>query len=94
MSHQAFRELAAGAALDDLESTEAAELADHLAACGPCRRDAREIVDVAALVALAAPARRPPAALKGGVLAAIAASDVARAPSSASREALRSTPPA
>lgn len=72
MSHRAFRELAAGAALEDLEAAEAAQLADHLATCAPCRRDARELVDVASLVALAAPTRRPPATLKRGVLAAVA----------------------
>ena len=72
MSHRAFRELAAGAALEDLEASEADELADHLAACATCRRDARDLVDVASLVALAAPARRPPATLKRVVLAAVA----------------------
>jgi hypothetical protein len=72
LSHQAFRELAAGAALEDLEAPEADELADHLATCAPCRRDAEELVDVAGLVALAAPARRPPATLKRGVLTAVA----------------------
>jgi hypothetical protein len=73
MDHRAFRELAAGAALDDLEPIEAADLTDHMAACAPCRRDASELADVAALFALAAPARRPPATLKGDVLAALAA---------------------
>lgn len=72
MSHRAFRELAAGAALEDLEAAEEAELEDHLATCAPCRRDARELVDVASLVALAAPTRRPPATLKRVVLAAVA----------------------
>lgn len=72
MSHRAFRELAAGATLEDLEAAEAAELADHLAICAPCRRDARELVEVASLVALAAPTRRPPATLRRDVLAAVA----------------------
>ncbi len=72
MSHRAFRELAAGAALEDLEAPEAAELADHLATCAPCRRAARELVEVAGLVALAAPTRRPPATLRRGVMAAVA----------------------
>ena len=80
MDHRAFRELAAGAALDDLELTEAAELAGHMAGCPACRRDASELADVATLVALAAPARRPPATLKSGVLAAIAASDAPARP--------------
>ncbi len=75
MSHRAFGELASGAALDDLEPIEAAELSDHLASCEPCRRDAGELADVAALVALAAPARRTPASLRLAVLAAIARED-------------------
>lgn len=75
MSHRAFSELAAGAALDDLDSTESADLDAHLAGCPPCRRDARELAGVAALVALAAVPRRPPSTLKGRVLVAIAGSD-------------------
>ena len=75
MDHRAFRELAAGAALDDLEPTESATLAGHLATCTACRLDSTALADVAGLVALAAPARRPPATLRGSVLAAIAAAD-------------------
>jgi hypothetical protein len=75
MDHRAFRELAAGAALDDLDTAERAELDAHLAACPPCRGEARALVDTAGLLALAIPQRRPPASLRGGVLAAIAASE-------------------
>jgi Anti-sigma-K factor rskA, C-terminal/Putative zinc-finger len=75
MDHRAFRELAAGAALDDLDPAERASLDDHLAACSDCRDEARELVDVAGLLTFAVPQRRPPASLRGGVLAAIAASE-------------------
>jgi hypothetical protein len=75
MDHRTFRELAAGAALDDLDAAEQAELDAHLAACSACRTDARGLVDTAGLLALATPQRRPPAGLRGGVLAAIAASE-------------------
>jgi len=92
MNHQGFRELAAGAALDDLEQTEAAELADHLATCEPCRRDASELADVAAFVALAAPIHRPPATLKRGVLSAIAVADPAALPTGAERSGMVSSP--
>ena len=71
MTHGAFRELAAGAASDDLDSAEADRLSDHLAACPPCRRLVTDLADVAGLVALSAPRRRPPATLKRDVLAAI-----------------------
>ena len=81
MSHRAFRELAAGAALDDLEPVEAQLLDDHLARCARCRRDRAALVDVAATLALVAPTRRAPAGLKRRVLASIAAS---RAPGRAS----------
>ncbi|MDR3544455.1 MAG: anti-sigma factor [Candidatus Limnocylindrales bacterium] len=80
MDHRVFRELAAGAALDDLEPTETATLAGHLATCATCRRDSIALADVAGLVALAAPARRPPETLRGSVLAAIAAADQPAAP--------------
>ncbi len=75
MDHRTFRELAAGAALDDLDSTEHAQLDAHLATCPACRIEVRDLVDTAGLLALAAPQRRPPAGLRGGVLAAIAASE-------------------
>jgi hypothetical protein len=80
MDHRAFRELAAGALLDDLEPSEAVGLADHLAACAPCRSDADELAEVAGILALAAPPRRPPATLKSEVLAAIAVPDIPSRP--------------
>jgi predicted anti-sigma-YlaC factor YlaD len=75
MDHGTFRELAAGAALDDLDPLERAALDAHLGACPPCRKVARELVDSAGMLAFAAPRRTPPAALLGGILAAVAASE-------------------
>lgn len=75
MDHRAYRELAAGAALDDLDPRERASLDAHLSTCPPCRTDARALVDTAGLLALAVPRREPPASLRGAVLAAIAASE-------------------
>ncbi len=75
MDHRAVRELAAGAALDDLDASERLSLRAHLAACGSCRADATALADTAGLLALVAPARMPPASLRAGVMAAIAAAD-------------------
>lgn len=75
MDHRTYRELAAGAALDDLDAMERASLEAHLGACAACRVDARALVDTAGLMALAVPQREPPAGLRGAVLAAVAASE-------------------
>jgi hypothetical protein len=75
MDHGTYRELAAGAALDDLDPTERASLDAHIAACAPCRADARALVDTAGMLAYAVPRRTPPASLRGSVLAAIATSE-------------------
>jgi len=73
VDHGAYRELAAGAALDDLDPRERVLLGDHLGVCGSCRSDAAAFVDTAGMLALAVPRRVPPASLRGTVLAAIAA---------------------
>ncbi len=75
MDHGTYRELAAGAALDDLDPAEQTSLDAHLAACAPCGADARALLDTAGMLALAVPRRIPPASLRGSVLAAIAASE-------------------
>ncbi len=75
MDHGNYRELAAGAALDDLDPTERASLDAHVAACAPCRADARALVDTAGMLAYAVPHRTAPASLRGSVLGAIAASE-------------------
>lgn len=85
MDHRVFRELAAGAALEDLEAAESTELSAHLAICAPCRREAGHLADVAGLIALAAPPRRPPAAMKRSVLAAVATADPADHPAAPRR---------
>lgn len=71
MDHAALRELAAGAALDDLDGGERRELERHLDACASCRRLATELDDVVSELALAAPMLHPPADLRGHVLAAL-----------------------
>jgi Anti-sigma-K factor rskA, C-terminal len=71
MDHVAFRELAAGAALDDLEPAERRELDTHLVGCETCRRLALELDDVVGELALVAPTMHAPAALRGQVLAAL-----------------------
>ncbi len=53
MDHRPFRELAAGAALDDLKPIETATLVGHLATCAACRRDSIALADVVGLVGLA-----------------------------------------
>ncbi len=75
MDHRTYRELAAGAALGDIEAAERASLDAHLMTCPSCRGEARELVDAAGMLAFAVPPRTPPASLREGVLAAIAASE-------------------
>lgn len=71
MDHATLRELAAGSALDDLDRGESEELDRHLAACEPCRRLATDLDEVVGELALVAPVLRPPADLRGSVLAAL-----------------------
>ncbi|MEX1172076.1 MAG: anti-sigma factor [Chloroflexota bacterium] len=73
MDHAAMQQLAAGAALDDLDDAEHQELDRHLASCGPCRDLRADLDDVVGDLALAAPELRPPAGLRGEVLAALRA---------------------
>jgi hypothetical protein len=75
MDHGAYRELAAGAALDDLDARERIALGAHLGVCATCRSDASTLADTAGLLALAAPRRVPPDALRAGVMGAIAAAE-------------------
>ncbi len=75
MDHGTYRELAGGAALDDLDPAERARFDDHLGGCADCRASARELVDVTGLLALAVPHRAPPPSLRDAVLAAVAAAE-------------------
>lgn len=71
MDHATLHELAAGAALDDLDPAERDRLDDHLTTCSSCRRLSVELDDVVGELALVAPVLHPPAELRGQVLAAI-----------------------
>lgn len=73
MDHAVLRELTAGAALDDLDPAERAELGAHIAACDGCVALANDLGDVLADLALVAPELRPPATLQRDLLAAIRA---------------------
>src|ERR1700761_8003482 len=77
--HRALRLSLGAYALGDLPAEERAALAAHLEGCPECRAELRELEGVAALLALADPARiaaasaRPPAALGARIEAQIAA---------------------
>jgi hypothetical protein len=71
VDHLALRELAAGAALDDLDPAERHALDAHLATCAPCRALATDLDDVLGELALVAPALEPPRGMRAAVLAAV-----------------------
>jgi hypothetical protein len=71
MDHGTFRELAAGAVLDDLDRTERIAFETHRVGCRTCRELVADLDAVAADLALAVPMRRPPADLRTAVLAAV-----------------------
>jgi anti-sigma factor RsiW len=80
MDHGALRELAAGAAFEDLEPLERAALDGHLATCPDCRSLAAELDQLMADLALVAEERQPPASLHGDVIHAIRSGETAVAP--------------
>jgi len=71
MDHRDFRELAAGAVLDDLDRGELVVFEAHRSTCRECRDLLDELSGVALDLALAATPRRPPAALRDAVLSSI-----------------------
>ena len=75
MDHGALAQLAAGAALDDLEVAEREELARHLPSCTSCQELAVDLDDVVEELALAVPTLWPPSSLRRDILAALHASD-------------------
>lgn len=85
MAHAAFRELAAGAALDDLDHDERTTFGRHLATCSECAALERDLEDVAADLALLAPDLRPPATLRDDVLRAVVTPQRSLAPAPAVR---------
>jgi hypothetical protein len=94
MDHGSFRELAAGSVLGDLDRAELAEFEAHRSTCRECRDLLEELGGVAFDLALAAPARRPPPALRDAVLSSIAASAVPLRPSLAPAVATAASTPA
>jgi anti-sigma-K factor RskA len=68
VDHATLSQLAAGAALDDLDATERAALDAHLASCVSCQALVAELDDVLADLALVAPVVAPPPSLRMDVL--------------------------
>lgn len=68
IDHAILSELAAGAALDDLDPLERPALEAHLATCARCRMLLADLEDVLGDLALVAPPMRPPASLRRGVM--------------------------
>ena len=71
MDHAAFRELSAGAVLEDLDPIEREQLDDHLAGCPACRALAEQLDDVVWDLALLVPDMAPPQSLHGVVFDAL-----------------------
>jgi hypothetical protein len=79
MDHRTFEQLAAGAALDDLDHRERLAFETHRLSCPSCSALVDDLLDVTADLALASPPRRPPSSLRDAVMAAVAGSSVAPA---------------
>ncbi len=75
MNHRHVLELAAGAALDDLDPEERDAMAAHLAGCPACRAGARELDEVILALGMVSPRRTPPPELWGSIRAAIRATN-------------------
>jgi anti-sigma factor RsiW len=83
MDHGRLRELAAGAALGDLEPSEQEALRAHAADCPRCRTLGSELDEVVVDLSLTVPQRVAPPALFGSVIAAIRDAPPVAAPSGA-----------
>jgi hypothetical protein len=94
MDHGTLQQLAAGAALDDLDDAERVELDAHLASCASCLALTAELDSVLADLALVAPELRPPASLKHEVLSALREPDVVHTDTPTPRADLGGSPPA
>jgi Anti-sigma-K factor rskA, C-terminal len=68
MDHRAFRLLAAGAALEDLDREERREFDGHIRSCRSCAGLTLSLEDTLADLALAAPQLAPPSALRAVML--------------------------
>lgn len=71
MDHGTLRQIAAGAALDDLDPAEQRELDAHLRGCDTCAGLARDLDGVLGELALATPQMAPPPALRRAILRAL-----------------------
>lgn len=72
MDHGTFEQLAAGAALDDLDRSERLAFEAHRLACASCRSLVDDLLAVSADLALSVPPRQPPSGLHDAVMAAVA----------------------
>lgn len=68
MDHEALRQIAAGAALDDLDPAERRTFDAHVRGCRACDRLAQDLGDVIGDLALLAPEIAPPATLGRSIL--------------------------
>ena len=73
MDHGALAQLAAGAALGDLEVAEREELDRHLPSCSSCQALSADLDEVVCDLSLAAPTVWPPSSLRRDILAALRA---------------------
>lgn len=73
MDHRDLQQLAAGEALEDVGRLERVVFAVHRRTCASCRTLRADLDRVTFDLSLIAPARRPPVALQGSVVAAIRA---------------------
>ena len=80
MDHGALAQLAAGAAIDDLEAAEREELDRHLPSCSSCQELTADLDEIVGDLALGAPPRQPPTSLLRDILSAL------RLPNGAFRE--------
>jgi len=71
MDHGTLRQLAAGAALDDLDPAERREFDAHVGWCASCTGLARDLDDVLGELALATPGMAPPPGLRNAVMNAL-----------------------
>ena len=71
MDHGTLRQLAAGAALEDLDPAEHRELEAHLRWCVACDGLGRDLVDVLGELALATPEMAPPPTLRSSIMRAL-----------------------
>lgn len=71
MDHAQFQQLAAGAALDDLDEVERVRFEAHRRSCAECADLSTDLDAVLGELAFAAPSMHPPVALRRDVLSAI-----------------------